>query len=77
MDKELISLSKRKQRKAREADYKKALEELGEVRSQLDDTYNRFNTVTDSAALEACIYEISALKSKYNYAVRAIKSFYL
>lgn len=77
MDKELISLSKRKQRKAREADYKKALEELGEVRSQLDDTYHRFNTVTDSAALEACIYEISALKSKYNCAVRAIKSFYL
>ena len=77
MDKELISLSKRKQRKAREADYKKALEELGEVRSQLDDTYNRFNTVTDSAALGACIYEISALKSKYNCAVRAIKSFYL
>lgn len=77
MDKELISLSKRKQRKAREADYKKALEELGEVRSQLDDTYSRFNTVTDSAALEACIYEISALKSKYNCAVRAIKSFYL
>ena len=38
MDKELISLSKRKQRKAREADYKKALEELGEVRSQLEDT---------------------------------------
>lgn len=73
----MIFLSKRKQRKAREAEYRKALEELGDVRSQLDDTYNRFNAVSDSAALDACIYEISALKSKYNCAVRAIKSFYL
>lgn len=70
-------MSKRKQRKAREAEYRKALEELGDVRSQLDDTYNRFNAVSDSVALDACIYEISALKSKYNCAVRAIKSFYL
>ena len=77
MDKELIFLSKRKQRKASEAEYRKALEELGDVRRQLDDTYNRFNAVSDSAALDACIYEISALKSKYNCAVRAIKSFYL
>ena len=70
-------MSKRKQRKAREAEYRKALEELGHVRRQLDDTYNRFNAVSDEAALDACIYEISALKSRYNCAVRAIKSFYL
>ena len=70
-------MSKRKPRKQREADYKKALEELGSVRAQLDETYGRFNAVSDTAALEACIYEISALKSKYNCAVRAIKSFYL
>ena len=70
-------MSKRKQRKAREAEDRKALEELGDVRSQLDDTYNRFNAVSDSAARDACIYERSALKSKYNCAVRAIKSFYL
>lgn len=70
-------MSKRKQRKAREADYAKAISELDEVKTQLDETYGRFNAVSDNAALEACIYEISALKSKYNCAVRAIKSFYL
>lgn len=70
-------MSKRKQKKAREADYSKAVQELNEVRAQLDETYDRFNAVSDSAALDACIYEISALKSKYNCAVRAIKSFYL
>ena len=70
-------MSKRKQKKARAADYNKAMQELNDVRSQLDDTYSRFNSVSDSAQLDACIYEISALKSKYNCAVRAIKSFYL
>ena len=70
-------MSKRKQRKAREADYAKAISELDEVKAQLDETYGRFNAVSDNAPLEACIYEISALKSKYNCAVRAIKSFYL
>ena len=70
-------MSKRKQKKARAADYNKAMQELNDVRSQRDDTYNRFNSVSDSAQLDACIYEISALKSKYNCAVRAIKSFYL
>ena len=70
-------MSKRKQKKQRMADYGKALAELGEVRSQLDETYSRFNAVSDEAALDACIYVISALKSRYNCAVRAIKSFYL
>lgn len=77
MDKELMILSKRKQRRAIKAEYDKAIAELGDVREQLDETYLRFNSVTDHAALDACIYEISALKSRYNCAVRAVKSFYL
>ena len=52
------------------------MEEVNSVRSQLDDTYNRFNNVTDSAQLDTCIFEISALKAKYNCAVRNLKSFY-
>ena len=70
-------MSKRKQRRALRAEYEKALAELDEVRGRLDETYGRFNTVTDEAALDACIYEISALKSRYNCAVRAVKSFFL
>ncbi len=69
-------MSKRKQMKARKADYENAMQELNDVRALLRDTYNRFNSVTDNAQLDACIYEISALKSKYNCAVRAVKSFY-
>ena len=70
-------MSKRKQRRALRAEYEKALAELDDVRGRLDETYGRFNTVTDEAALDACIYEISALKSRYNCAVRAVKSFFL
>lgn len=77
MDKELMILSTRKQKRAIKAEYDKAIAELGDVRERLDETYKRFNAVTDNAALDACIYEISALKSRYNCAVRAVKSFYL
>ncbi len=70
-------MSKRKQRRALRAEYEKALAELDDVRGRLDETYGRFNAVTDEAALDACIYEISALKSRYNCAVRAVKSFFL
>lgn len=71
-------MSKRsRQAKALKADIKKAVDEINSVRSQLDDTYMRFNNVTDPAQLDTCIFEISALKSKYNCAVRNLKSFYL
>ena len=46
MDEELITLSKRSERKARAAEYDKALGELADVRARLDETYSRFNAVT-------------------------------
>ena len=71
-------MSKRsRQARALKADIKKAVDEINSVRSQLDDTYMRFNNVTDPAQLDTCIFEISALKSKYNCAVRNLKSLYL
>ena len=71
-------MSKRsREAKARKAEVKKAVEELDSIRCQLGESYVKFNNVTDPSALDTCIYEISALKSRYNCAVRAIKSFYL
>ena len=55
----------------------KAAQELGEVRRSLNEAYRQFNTVTDDVTMDACIFEISALKSKYNCAVRNLKSLYL
>lgn len=55
----------------------KAQAELGEVRRSLGEAYRQFDTVTDSASMDVCIFEISALRSKYNCAVRNLKSLYL
>lgn len=55
----------------------KAQAELGEVRRSLGDAYRQFDAVTDDASMDVCIFEISALRSKYNCAVRNLKSLYL
>ena len=69
-------MSKRKQNRLRREEYEKALAELADVRALLGQTYDRFNAVTDEAVLDACIYEISALQSRYNCAVRAVRTLY-
>lgn len=71
-------MSKRS-RAAREkrAEIAKATAELSEVRRSLSEAYRQFDTVTDSATMDVCIFEISALRSKYNCAVRNLKSLYL
>ena len=71
-------MSKRS-RAAREkrAENAKAQAELGEVRRSLGEAYRQFDAVTDDASMDVCIFEISALRSKYNCAVRNLKSLYL
>lgn len=68
-------MSKRsKQLKIMKAEYQKALEELNSVRVSLGDAYARFDNITDPYIMDACIFEISALKSRYDCAVRNVKS---
>ena len=55
----------------------KAQADLGEVRRSLGEAYRQFDAVTDDASMDVCIFEISALRSKYNCAVRNLKSLYL
>ena len=55
----------------------KAQAEVGEVRRSLGEAYRQFDVVTDDASMDVCIFEISALRSKYNCAVRNLKSLYL
>ncbi|HBR09044.1 MAG TPA: hypothetical protein DD735_09160 [Clostridiales bacterium] len=68
---------KSKQAKMQKDEYQKAVEELGSIRCSLDDAYTRFDSITDPYIMDACIFEISALKSRYDCAVRNIKSLYL
>ena len=65
----------RREAKAHRAEVKKAVEELDSIRN--GEVYVKFNNMTDPSALDTCIYEMSALKAKYNYAVRNLKSYFL
>lgn len=47
--------------------------ELNELNGQLKNAYERFNYACEDELIEACIYEISALKARYNYSLRRIK----
>lgn len=47
--------------------------ELGDLRAALDDAYMRFDLATEPELVEACVYEINAAQSRYNYQLRLIK----
>lgn len=67
----------RKSSKLKAEELNKAVNELDNIRNDLSHAYTRFDDVTDPHVMEACIYEISALKSKYDCAIRNVKSFFL
>lgn len=47
--------------------------ELGETTQALHNAYEKFNYVSEPEMVDACIYEISALKARYSYLLRCIK----
>ncbi len=55
---------------ARDAELRR---ELGETTQALHSAYEKFNYVSEPEMVDACIYEISALKSRYSYLLRCIK----
>ena len=48
-------------------------DELLKAQSDLTMAYRRFNQAVDPELIEACVYEISAVKARCNYLIRAIK----
>ena len=56
--------------KARKAELSRYASEIGSIRGCLDEAYTQFNSTTDPDALDACIFEISALRSRYNTALK-------
>ncbi len=64
----------KKEAKQKQAEYNRRLNEMREIRAQLHCAYSAFDSVTDSDMMDACIFEISALKSRYNYAVANIRN---
>lgn len=65
------------EQRTRREEYLKAVERAKEINDQLYFAYESFRYVTDPNEMEACILEITALKSKYNNLIRIIKSLYI
>ena len=64
----------RKEEKRLKAEYNRRLNELNDIRLQLRRAYAAFDNTTDCDRMDACIYEINALKSRYNSAVINVKN---
>ncbi len=64
---------KRRAQKRRNAEMRRAIDELMGIRRELRQAENSFNHMTDPNKMEACIYEMNALKAKYNCAVIEMK----
>ena len=47
--------------------------ELDTINAQLKEAYDRFNYTCESELIDACIYEIAALRARYTYVLRCIK----
>ncbi len=48
-------------------------DELGSLRAALSAAYMRFDAATEPELVDACVYEINAAQSRYNYQLRLIK----
>ena len=66
--------TKRKERRRLRAEQKNMHAELRKIRRALEQSYIRFNELQDPMQLDACIYEINALRAKYSCAVHALRT---
>jgi len=47
--------------------------ELAAAQGDLQQAYRQFNQALDPELVESCVYQISAVKARCNYLIRAIK----
>ena len=57
----------------REEDLRQLMEGRKQTRDQLNYAYAQFNIYSDPDLVDACVYEINALQSRYSYFVRQVK----
>ena len=67
-------ISKRKEMKLRKAAVKQSLTELGQLNAALTASYRNFNPVSDPVVMDACIYEINALRSRRDSILHDIRN---
>lgn len=68
--------NKKRNAKARKTELDRYSCEIGSIRDSLSEAYSQFNSTSDPDALDACIFEISALRSRYNTALKHYREWY-
>ena len=68
---------KRREAKIRKAELSRANAELDQIRSDLNRAWSIFNNTSDPSLTDACIFEINALRAKYDHVLKAIRSYFL
>lgn len=66
----MIYTDAKKASRAKRKEMDNAAMEIGRLKDSLDEAYMHFNTTSDPDALDACIYEINALRSRWNTAYK-------
>lgn len=67
-------MTAKQQKKLRRTEERQAITELNAIRDSLSTAYARFNSTNDPDLLEASIFEINALRARYNMALRRCRA---
>ena len=70
---EAVRFSRRKELERQEEERRQLLAGMKQTRDQLNYAYAQFNLYSDPDLVDACVYEINALQSRYSYYVRQVK----
>lgn len=70
-----MSSSKKEQRK-RAYELEHTAQEISELRANLSEAYSHFNHTTEPGAVDACVFEINALRARYNTALKHYRDRY-
>lgn len=68
-----VRFGRRKADAQKEEERRQLMEGMKQTRDQLNYAYSQFNLYCDPDLVDACVYEINALQSRYSYFVRQVK----
>lgn len=68
-----MTVGRKRGRNVRLEERQSLMEGVAQTRVQLNQAYAQFNLHSDPDLVDACVYEINALRSRYSYLVRQVK----
>ena len=71
---EAVRFGRRRLSARQEEERRQLVEGMRETKAQLNHAYAQFNFYSDPDLVDACVYEINSLQSRYSYYVRQVKA---